>query len=605
MKAAALAFVVAATLAAGAPQQPARDTAAATTTGTAVVSGVLVTDEADPKPIRRARVTLGSDASGWTVVSDEGGAFEFTSLPAGQYLLRATKEGYVRAAYGARHPEGAGTPLAVGEGAQVTGLTLRMLRGAVITGVVRDERGRPVNAPVSVLRWEIRNGARVLTLDGDATPTDDRGVYRLWGLPPGEYLVRVGEFSARIGEPSGIRQITSADIQRARAAVASGRPLAPASPTPAAAPLPNPPVRTYVPVYYPGVTDPMAATWITLAPGEERSGVDLTRVLVPTATIRGTVAAAEAVPVSIATTTVSLTSRADQLLSGPGLTATASRHPDENGRFAFQGLAPGTYTVSARLAVPGGRPTTPPPGGGRGSSAPSAPTALFASEIVTLQGDDAAVSMTLRPGARVSGRLVFDGTAPRPSGFSPLGFVLRPVDAGGAATSLSFRADATFVVAGVPPGRYVLGWAPPPGTPWYLVASVANRQDTLDTPIDLEPGDVVTDWTITLGDAPSVFSGQLQDASGRGASDYVIIVFARDKARWTPQSRWIAATRPGTDGRFEVKGLPPGDYFVSAVTDVEAGQWFVPAFLETIAPAAAPVTLAAGQRTVQDFRIGG
>jgi hypothetical protein len=64
-------------------------------------------------------------------------------------------------------------------------------------------------------------------------------------------------------------------------------------------------------------------------------------------------------------------------------------------------------------------------------------------------------------------------------------------------------------------------------------------------------------------------------------------------------------TRPATDGTFGVKALPPGEYFVVALTDLESGEWNDPTLLEQLVPSSARVTLRDGETTTQDFRIGG
>jgi hypothetical protein len=82
-----------------------------------------------------------------------------------------------------------------------------------------------------------------------------------------------------------------------------------------------------------------------------------------------------------------------------------------------------------------------------------------------------------------------------------------------------------------------------------------------------------------------------------------VIVFPTDRSLWMWGSHRIRQVRPGSDGRFVVAALPPGDYQIGAVTDVEDNQWFEPEFLEQLAPASVKVSLAPGQRLVQNLRV--
>ena len=66
-------------------------------------------------------------------------------------------------------------------------------RGSVISGRVSDEFGEPVaNAVVSAMRYGYAAGARRLMPapgQNSRDTTDDQGQFRLFGLPPGEYIV--------------------------------------------------------------------------------------------------------------------------------------------------------------------------------------------------------------------------------------------------------------------------------------------------------------------------------------------------------------------------------------------------------------------------------
>ena len=115
----------------------------------------------------------------------------------------------------------------------------------------------------------------------------------------------------------------------------------------------------------------------------------------------------------------------------------------------------------------------------------------------------------------------------------------------------------------------------------------------------------IKDLVVTLTDRPTQLSGVLQDTSGRPASDYFIIVFPSDKTYWTPGSRRVVETRPGSDGRYAVTGLPAGEYRVAALTDVESGEWNDPRFLAGLVTASVTITLVEGEKTPLNLKLTG
>ena len=194
-------------------------------TGTATISGVVVTDDANLETIaRRATVMINTPATirmPDTAVTDDNGAFVFVGLAAGNYTLVVTRGAYVQSFYGAKKPgKGPGVPIAVLEGQQVTNIVLKALHGSVITGIaVRDQNGQPlVGLQVQLTDVQVVNGQRraTLSLSGSAT-TDDRGVYRAFGLAPGTYLVAAAPFGLGLIS-SEARQVTSDDVRWAQQA---------------------------------------------------------------------------------------------------------------------------------------------------------------------------------------------------------------------------------------------------------------------------------------------------------------------------------------------------------------------------------------------------
>jgi hypothetical protein len=152
-----------------------------------VIRGNVVENQTG-KPLARAVVSLqpvtGTPGGTQGVRTNGYGAFEFSSLAAGAYLVSVSKAGFVPTEYGQKQWNAAGVPVMLTEdGAQF--LTIRMPRYGAITGTVVDENdvGLPLHKVVAY-----RN-TQPPVLAGNAT-ADDRGVYRLGALEPGNYLVR-------------------------------------------------------------------------------------------------------------------------------------------------------------------------------------------------------------------------------------------------------------------------------------------------------------------------------------------------------------------------------------------------------------------------------
>jgi Carboxypeptidase regulatory-like domain len=588
--------------AAVAAQQPARDKARVAA-GTASISGTVFVSGEPKLPARRVRVTLTNVARtspGQTTTTDDRGGFVFRGLPAGRFELQAFKNAYLRASYGASRPDRAGTPVVVKDGEAIANLAMTIVRGGVIAGVVREMRGRPVpgvNVRVLKLGYNAVTGERTLGAPstGSAAVTDDRGEYRAFGLPPGGYLVLVTPGPASGRSDDGIRQLTSDEVRQALAAARSAV-------TAAAAPRPSVPSTSsssgrvnYAPVFHPGATDIRAAATIPLGVSEERSGVDITIQLVPTATISGTIGSPSgALPRFLSVRLVPAGAETD-MLAGAGLRG-MSTQPRADGTYVFTGVAPGTYTLKAIV------------GSGRGAP-PNTPTQWAAADV-NVSGQDLEIPLTLQPGVAINGRVVFEGSRPTRAELQTLSFALVPPGSGGVAQSSGgghVDAEGRFTFAGVTPDTYQFAatWgAPGADDKWTIKSSTANGREAFEAPLRVNPNETL-EWTVTYTDKPTGLTGVLKDPGGRPATDYYVLVFSSDRRYWTPGSRRVRMTRPATDGSYSVKGLPPGEYYLAAPADLETGEWNDPVLLEHLVRSSARVTLRDGETTTQNFRIGG
>jgi hypothetical protein len=576
-------------------QLPARDAPGQPRTGTAVLSGTVVTNDADPQPIRRARITLNGDipAEGQVATSDDNGRFVFRGVPAGRVTLQSVKAPFLTMNYGAARPDRPGTPIAVSDGQTIADLVIRMTRGAAIEGRVRDQNGEPMaGVTVSAMRsgYSPLTGERALTTIANVA-SDDRGVYRAFGLTAGEYVVgaRAPLAPERGGGPGpDTRRLTAADVDRI---LQSAQGPAPA----AARAMPGAPVN-WSPVYHPGTSDLASAAKITLTTGEDQSGIDIPMRLVPTSRISGVVTMAQGV--SAAAVLITIVPADPQARLSTNLGFVSSARPAADGRYAFSGVTPGSFIVNARTGS----------GVTRGATvqATAAPM-LWASAPVTVQGDDLDVPLVLQPGIAVSGRVEFKTATPATSEeLAGMRILLRAVDSGPEATyqpSAQVTDGGSFKFAGAVPGLFRFTWSWTAGRQVFPTSVTVGGREMLDGPIEIKAP--IADMTVIFTDRPSEITGTLQDATGRPATDYFIVVFSTNRAYWTPLSRRVMQTRPGTDGSYVVRNLPAGEYFVAALTDLAPGDTSDPDFLQQMAETASQVSLAEGGRTVQAFRIGG
>ena len=587
-------FIVLAASALSAQQAPVRDNAPSRriVTGTSVISGVVINDKTG-QPVRRAIVTVSANDIGLraSAVTDETGSYSLKDLPAARFSLGAAKPGFVSVTYGAKRPNRPGSTISLTEGERKTGIELRMQPGAVITGTIRNASGEPVpGARVTVLRstFGYDTGERTLQSTGLSggfgIATDDRGIYRVYGLPPDDYYVVVSATIGTLRSGSDMTEITAQQMEWAQ------RQLRATGSAPAPPPPPAGPAVDNAPVFSPGVSTQASASVISLKAGEERSGVDTVLAMIPTAKLTGSVVMPDGIP----PTNVLVNVVAHDSIPGIPFSGFGSARLDKDGKFVSAGLPPGDYTVTARVSP-----------GGRGAAAPGAQ--LFGMTTVSINGSDVNTIVRLESGATVSGRLVFPAAEGKPpidmTKFRITLTAVRsktPTLGVGAATA---DASGAFSFKGVTPGRYRVAVLGQPGG-WYTRTAMVQGHDAADTPIAIGTDDV-EGIEISFTDKPTELSGDLLDATGRPASEFFIVVYSADKTLWMPQSRRIQSVRPGTDGRFRVANLPPGDYFIAAVTDVEQGEWFDPSFLASLVSASTKITLAEGEKKVQNLKIGG
>jgi hypothetical protein len=269
--------------------------------GTGVIAG-RVFDASTNAPIRRAQIQATNDFLFIDGLTNDEGRFQLTNLPPGQWRVTVTKGGYFPWQLGQRRPFEATSPISLARGQRLTG-DVPLTRGGVILGRVSDATGEPLaGLRVRVYRARMAQGYRRLEDVGSADFTDDRGMYRIYGLPPGDYYVAA---SLRVAPAGSVVQ------------------------------------TTYSPTYYPGTGDLADAQRIRVELGSETTAM-FSLLPVRSMAVTGSVLTSSGSPANAFLNLMSESAELGIPLSIGGVT-----QPD--GTFTIPDVPPGRYTLNASL----------------------------------------------------------------------------------------------------------------------------------------------------------------------------------------------------------------------------------------------------------------
>lgn len=538
-------------------------------------------------PGARSDLQMTTGSSGQFTLAQPGG---FSSAS-----VSATKPGYREAYLGQLGPRDYYAALQrvdLAGGGRLSALVIRLWPDGVITGRVTDERGNAVGgAQIEALervytgagpRWERPSPAL-------AHKTDDQGLYTIDRFLPGDYLIAV-----RPPAPKG------ADA------------------------------RSVLPTYYPGVLAAANAGVVTIAPGDTRSAdivVDFSRRYGP---LSGRLIGADR-SLEGATVRLAPLDRAGSTTEFDEITTIAT--PD--GRFRFTSIPEGDYGLSVcdyphadpPTFTMGGdtkRTVTAYPGGIlpdgliRLAPLPDSPTWVADVPVAIQASGTPDLTIALRSGARISGRVVFAGTSPQPApeDLETIPVVIRRADGGswGSGTLPAsppqprIETDSRFRSIGLPPGEYVLNVYPASRSSgaerlraWRASSITVGGRETIGGSIALGTSDI-TDVVVTMTDKVTELAGTVGSDAGTPAMNARVIVFPRDPAGRnqylaSPAPQRVLLAVPDRLGNFRTAVLP-GEYLVAAVTTLPT-LWMAPEYLQSLVGQATAVRVELGEsRTV-------
>ena len=529
--------------------------------GTAILRGYVVAADTG-NPVRRAMVrafsTTGGAGGGGVTSTDGDGRFELRDMPAGSYNISVSKAGYVTMSYGQRRPnQGGGTLLEVRDGQLVEKIAFSLPRGGVITGRLTDEYGDPIaGAQVNALQYRYMGAGRRLTPAGGGM-TDDLGSFRIFGLAPGEYFV------------SGVM----------RSPMMMGGPGMTTNTT-----------EGYAPTYFPGTASPAQGQRVTVRAAQETTNVSFALSVTRLVSISGRVVTTTNEPVVQGMVRLSPTERAEAMM-GMMMGGAMTR---ADGSFQLGGVSPGSYTVSVM------------PRNFTGFNDQS--NAEFGQARVTVGTDNVEnVLIITSRGATLRGVIVTEDSTPMPVRPQQINVFARPLEPemmmpmGGGGQG-RVNEDWTFEMNGLAERR-IIGAAVAESADWQVKAVYQNGIDITDSGLEFTPGQDVDGVQIVFTNRRTQISGLISDERGRPSLDATVVAFSQDPRRWTAGTRYVRTARPTQDGRYTLRGLPPDDYFISIVRDIEPGQWQDPEYLETLRDSSLRISIGEGESRAQDLKL--
>ncbi|MDX2041517.1 MAG: carboxypeptidase-like regulatory domain-containing protein [Acidobacteriota bacterium] len=503
------------------------------------ITGRVVTDEGTP--LSGVTVMLASyngSAISSTLkraLTDQEGNFQFTNLAAHSYTINVTETlGYVAPSY----PPNVPRPVyRIGEN-----VTLRLTRGGVITGRVTYASGDPIiGVYVSAIRIRDANGAPVnIQSPFLARLTDDRGVYRVYGVSAGTYIVAVNH-----GGATFYGQQTPFDGD--------------------------------APTYYPSATRDTAVE-IQVQTGIESSGIDIRHRSERGFAVSGKIIGGES------TGPMSFTASAVIRTFPTGLNAGIAIAESGTGGFSFLGLPDGEYELVAEMG-----------------SSDSDGNQLSEPRRVTVRGSDVTgIELRLMPMASIAGKVLLE---PSPNVCDPkakpsleeLTLISRREEKPTDSPALLQRYQVVlapndkgeFKLNRLAAGRYRIETNLPSDN-WFVKAissgasaagvrtstaatRPANTTDLAKLGALLKPGDRLTGVTVTIADGAASLRGKIAPAKDGGKLPSRLRVFLVPAEATATDDVLRYGEALTSDGSFVFTNFAPGKYWLLAkpVADAE------------------------------------
>jgi carboxypeptidase family protein len=512
------------------------------------VAGMVVR-KGSSEPIHFAHVTLtngGDEQKSLHGTTADDGRFAIKEVPPGDYRITVTHNGYVTEAYGARRPMDPGVPLTLSSGKHVDDLIFRLIPAAIITGHVRDENGEALPwVQVTALLTYFALGKRTL-MPASSSSTNDLGEYRLFNLPPGKYLLSAGY---EMSQAMGMSMAIAMGSREEREGLTT--------------------------TYYPGTSDPQQAATVNVEPGAEIHSMDFSLRPSGVFHVRGHVSGLGPGPAGFGGAVMLRKGNSRLSAAMPERTAQVKT---EDGTFDLDQVASGSYEIIA-IEFAGDTPR------------------MIHRPVEVGGADVDGVDLAFEPGVTVTGHLRWEDKAAAPG--VPLVISLEQDEqVFSVHPTAEVQPDGSFELKNVSVDSYwvnVSGPAPDA----YLKTARYGSSDALGN-FRVSSG---SDATLELvGSARGAhIQGVVMNADPVPVSGVWVTLIPEDSNHH--QKRLFQSTRSQANGKFEFRGVAPGNYTLFSWDNIEEHEWDDSEFLKPFKSRGISIRVIEGETKTADLTV--